>query len=146
MDYSFFDEHIDQLYRKDQQLSRSMNYLAIMALFISCLGIFGLMSLSLKEKTKEISIRKVMGASYAKLLSLLTRDSVFIILISTIFGGVLGWYLSTEWLNNFAYRCRFGFDVILISALLAVLMYMLMISFKLFKSITTNPAESLRME
>jgi putative ABC transport system permease protein len=146
MDYSFFDEHLESLYRKDRQLSRSMNYLSIMALFISCLGIFGLMTLSLKERTKEISIRKVMGASYTRLLSLLTRDSVFIILMSIIFGGVLGWYLSNEWLNNFAYRCRFGFDVILISTVLAMLMYMLMISYKLFRSVTTNPAESLRTE
>ncbi len=146
LDYSFFDEHMDRLYRKDQQLSRSMNYLSIMALFISCLGIFGLMSLSLKERTKEISIRKVMGASYARLLSLLTRDSVSIILLATIFGAALGWYLSTKWLSNFAYRCSFGFDVIVIAAALALLMYMLMVSFKLLKSITTNPAESLRME
>lgn len=146
MDYSFFDEHLDLMYRKDRQLSRSMNYLSIMALFISCLGIFGLMSLSLKEKTREISIRKVMGASYASLLSLLTRDSVFIILLATIFGGTLGWVLSTKWLNNFAYRCRFGFDVIAIAGVLALLMYMLMVSFKLFRSITTNPAESLRTE
>jgi putative ABC transport system permease protein len=146
MDYSFFDEHLDLLYRKDRQVSKSMNYLSIMALFISCLGIFGLMSLSLKEKTKEISIRKVMGASYTGLLSLLTKDSVVLILISTIIGGVLGWYLSTAWLNNFAYRCRFGLDVIAVSAGLALIMYLLMISFKLFQSVTTNPAESLRTE
>ena len=146
IDYSFFDEHLARLYLKDRQLSMGMNYLSIMALFISCLGIFGLMSLSLKEKTKEISIRKVMGASYAKLLSLLIRDSAAVILLATIFGGALGWYLSTEWLNNFAYRCRFGFDVLVISAGLALLMYLLLVSFKLVKSIITNPAESLRTE
>jgi ABC-type antimicrobial peptide transport system permease subunit len=146
MDYSFFDEHLDRLYRKDRQLSKSMNYLALMALFISCLGIFGLMSLSLKQRTKEIGIRKVLGISYARLLSLLTRDTLFVILIAAIVGGVLGWYLSAEWLNNFAYRCRIGFDEIVIATVLTLLMSVLMISFKLIKSMTTNPVESLRTE
>jgi putative ABC transport system permease protein len=146
MDYSFFDEHLNRLYRKDRQLSKSMNYLSIMALFISCLGVFGLMSLSLKEKTKEIGIRKVLGVSYARLLNLLTRDIMFVVLIATIVGGAFGWYLSTGWLNNFAYRCRIGFDVIVISAVLTLLMSMLMVGFKLIKSITTNPVESLHTE
>ncbi|UCG26901.1 MAG: ABC transporter permease [Bacteroidales bacterium] len=146
MDYSFFDERLERLYLKDQQISKSMNYLSMMALLISCLGIFGLISLSLKERTREIGIRKVIGASYARLLNLLARDYVFIVLIATIFGGALGWYLSIAWLNNFAYRCRFGFDVIIISAILTLLMSMLMISFKLIKAVTTNPVESLRVE
>jgi putative ABC transport system permease protein len=145
MQYSLLDDHLDSLYREDRQLSKSMNYLSLMALFISCLGIFGLMSLSLKERTKEVSIRKVMGASGTALLNFLLRDSVKIILISTVFGGVFGWYLSREWLNNFAFRCRFGLDVIVPSALLALFMYMLMIGFKLFRTITTNPSSSLRL-
>ena len=87
-----------------------------------------------------------MGASSARLLSLLTRNSAVVILLATVFGGALGWFLSNGWLNNFAYRCRFGFDVIAISAALALLMYTLMVGFKLFNSITTNPAESLRTE
>ena len=145
-DYSFFDEHLDRLYRKDRQVSRSMNYLSLMALLISCLGIFGLMSLSLKERTREIGIRKVLGASFSRLLSLLTREFLLLILLSTITGGVLGWYLSTGWLKNFAYRCRFGIDVILIAAVLTLVISVLMLSFKLFISITTNPVESLRTE
>ena len=146
MNYSFFDEHLGQLYRKDRQVSKSMNYLSVMALFISCLGIFGLLTLSLKERTREISIRKVLGASFTSLLNLLTKDFVFIILISTIIGGTIGWYLSTEWLQNFAYRSRFGLDVVAISAGLALFMYLIMVSFKLIQSITTNPADSLHVE
>jgi putative ABC transport system permease protein len=146
MDYSMLDDHLNSLYREDRQLSKSMNYLSLMALFISCLGIFGLMSLSLREKSKEISIRKVMGASGSALLNFLLRDSVRIIMIATVFGGVIGWYLSREWLENFAFRCRFGFSVILLSALLALFMYLFMISFKLFRAITTNPGETLRLD
>lgn len=146
MDYAFFDEHLDRLYRKDRQISRSLNYLSLMALLISCLGIFGLMSLSLRERTREIGIRKVMGASFARLWNLLTKELLFLVFLATIIGGVLGWYLSIEWLKNFAYRCRFGFYVIVLSAAIALLISLLMISFKLFRSIATNPSDSLRTE
>ncbi|HDS07465.1 MAG TPA: FtsX-like permease family protein, partial [Bacteroides sp.] len=146
MDYSLLEDHLDSLYREDRQLSRSMNYLSLAALFVSCLGIFGLMSLSLREKSKEISIRKVMGASGAALLSFLLRDSVRIILVSTVFGGVFGWYLSMEWLENFAFRCRFGFGAIALSALLAFFMYFFMISFRLIGAISNNPGDSLRLD
>jgi putative ABC transport system permease protein len=146
MDYSFFDEHLDQMYRKDRQLSRSMNYLSLIALLISCLGIFGLMSLSLKERTREIGIRKVLCIPFFSLLNLLVKNFFVMMLISTILGGALGWYLSSEWLNNFANRFKPGIDLILVSALLAFTVTFLVISFKLFKSMTTNPVETLRIE
>jgi len=146
MDYSMLDDHLESLYREDRQLSRSMNFLSLMALFISCLGIFGLMSLTLRERSKEISIRKVLGASGTALMNLLIKDSVRIILVAAIFGGTIGWYFSREWLENFAFRCRFGFGAIIYSALLALLLYLLMIGFKLFRAITTNPGDTLRLE
>jgi len=146
MDYSLLDDRLDSLYREDRQLSRSMNYLSLAALFISCLGIFGLMSLSLREKSKEISIRKVMGASGAALMNFLLRDSVKIILVSTVFGGAFGWYLSKEWLQNFAFACRFGFGVNALSALLAFFIYFFMISFRLLGAIKANPGNSLRLD
>jgi len=146
MDYSFIDNRLKEMYGKDQQLSKSMNYLSLMALFISCLGIFGLMSFTLKERTKEIGIRKVLGASFPGLVGLLTRDLLSIVCIAAIAGGVLGWYFSTNWLNNFAYRINWGIDVIIISSILTLLLAIIPISFKLSKSIRTNPIESLRYE
>jgi putative ABC transport system permease protein len=146
MDYFFIDSRLKEMYVKDQQLLKSMNYLSLMALFISCLGIFGLMSFTLKERTKEIGIRKVMGASFPALVGLLTRDLLSIVCIAAIAGGVLGWYFSTSWLNNFAYRINWGIDIIIISSILTLLLAIIPISFNLIRSIRTNPVESLRYE
>jgi putative ABC transport system permease protein len=146
MDYAMLDSHLDSLYRTDRQLSKSMNYLSMMALFISCLGIFGLMSLSLREKAKEISIRKVMGASGIALLNYLLRDSVRIILASGVLGGIFGWHLSRTWLDNFAFRCHFGWGVIALSVLLAFLIYLIMIGYRLFRAVSTNPVAFLRTD
>ncbi len=146
MKYSFIDEHLERLYRKDRQLSMSMNYLSLMALFISCLGIFGLMSLSLKERTKEIGIRKVFGAPIIRLLRLLTWDVISVVFIATVAGGTLGWYLSVEWLKNFAYRFNLGFDVIITAFIITIIMAIVPLCFKLAKSMLTNPVVSLRTE
>jgi putative ABC transport system permease protein len=146
MDYSFIDDNVVKMYGKDRQLSKSMNYLSLMALFISCLGIFGLMSFTLKESTKEIGIRKALGASLPGLVSFLTRDLFFVVCIATLAGSILGWYFSTSWLKNFAYRINWGIDIIIISSILTFLLAIIPISFKLIKSVRTNPVESLRYE
>lgn len=146
LNYYFFDERLERLYAKDQQLSKSLKYFSIMALFISCLGIYGLMSFSLKERTKEIGIRNVLGASLMNQLNLLTREILIILLFATIVGGSIGWVFSNNWLNNFAYRSEMGFDIIIYSALITLIMTMMPISFKLLRSITANPVQSLRTE
>ena len=146
MDYTFVDDEIHQMYGKEMQVSRSMNYLSLFALFISCLGIFGLMSYSFKERKKEIGVRKAMGASFSGLTGLLLRDLVIIVCIAEITGGVLGWYLSTNWLNNFAYKINRGIDIIIISCLLTILLAITPVVFNLIKSIRTSPVESLRYE
>jgi putative ABC transport system permease protein len=146
MDYTFIDNKIQQMYGKEMQVSRSMNYLSLLALFISCLGIFGLMSYSLKERKKEIGIRKVMGASFSRLAGHLTRELFILVCIAEIAGGILGWYFSTNWLNSFAYRINWGIDIIIISSILTFLLAITPIVFNLIKSVRTNPVESLRYE
>jgi len=144
--YSFIDDQINQLYSKDNQLAESLNFFSFMALFICCLGIFGLMSISIKERTKELGIRKVNGAPFLDLAILLLKDNFVIIGFASVVGGILGGYVAGQWLTNFAYRISFGFDIILISSLIALLMAVIPVSFKLWKAIRTNPAESLRTE
>ena len=146
MDYTFADDQIHQLYGKEIQVSRSINYLSLLALFISCLGIFGLMSYSFKERKKEIGVRKAMGASFSSLAGLLVRDLFLLVCIAEITGGVLGWYFSNRWLNNFAYRINWGVDIIIISCFLTILLAITPIVFHLIKSIRTNPVNSLRYE
>jgi len=146
MDYTFVDNQIQKMYGKEMQVSRSMNYLSLLALFISCLGIFGLMSYSLKERQKEIGIRKAMGASFSQLTGFLARELLVIVCIAEITGGFLGWYFSTNWLNSFAYRINWGIDIIIISSFLTFFLAITPIVFNILKSVRTNPVESLRYE
>jgi putative ABC transport system permease protein len=104
------------------------------------------MSYSLKERRKEIGIRKAMGASFSRLAGHLTCELFVIIWIAQIAGGILGWYFSTSWLNSFAYRINWGIDIIIISAFLTFILAITPIVFNLIKSVRTNPVESLRYE
>lgn len=144
--FSFFDNDLAQLYEKDRLLAKSMNYFSVIALFISCLGIFGLMSFSLKERTKEIGVRKILGASFTSLLNLLTFDLFQILGIAILFGGSLGWYFSQQWLDNFAYRFEMGWGMIAIAALITIATAIFPLSYKLLRSIRSNPVEALRTE
>jgi putative ABC transport system permease protein len=144
--YSFIDDQVNQLYNKDNRLAESLNYFSFMALFICCIGIFGLMSISIKEKTKEIGIRKVNGAPVPDLAILMLKDNFVIIFFATVVGGILGWYVAGHWLKNFAYRIDFGFDIILLASLISLLMAIIPVSFKLWRAIRTNPVESLRTD
>lgn len=144
--FSFFDKDLAALYEKDRLLAKSMNYFSLIALFISCLGIFGLMSFSLKERTKEIGVRKVLGASFSSLFNLLTFELFQILGIAILFGGSLGWYFSQQWLDNFAYRFEMSWDIIVIAALITIATAIFPLSYKLLRSIRSNPVEALRTE
>lgn len=108
--YTFADEQLEQLYTKDNQLAERLNYFSFIALFISCLGIFGIMSISIRERTKELGIRKVVGAPFKYLVWLMLKDYFAIIGIASILGGLLGMYVANQWLRNFEYRISFGID------------------------------------
>ena len=144
--YGFLDEQLGKMYMKDQRLGESLNYFSFMALFISCLGIFGLMSFSIKEKTKEIGIRKVIGAPFLHLLQLLSKDIFIIIGFASVAGGACGWYVANRWLDNFAYRIDVGFDALMISSMLTLLMAVLPMSFRLVKAVNANPVDALRAD
>ncbi len=144
--YSFLDDQLSQLYRKDQQLAEGLNYFSLMAMVISCLGIAGVMSFSIKERTKELGIRKVLGAPFLNLLALLAKDIFIILGLASVVGGTLGWLGAVQWLTNFAYRIDMGFDIIIISSVATLLMAIIPLSFKLGKVVRANPVESLRTE
>ena len=145
-EYTFMDERMEQLYRKDRQLSASMMVLSLMALFISCLGIFGLISFSLRERTKEVGIRKVLGAAPFRMAIMLTLEILLIIVLSTILGGVLGCYGSRALLGQFASRFDMGVDLVLISMLITLLMAILPLAYRIVKTVLANPVDSLRTD
>ena len=142
--YTFTDEQLEQLYSKDNQLAERLNYFSFVALFISCLGIFGLMSISIRERTKELGIRKVVGAPFKYLAWLMLKDNFAIIGIASIVGGLTGMYVANQWLHNFEYRISFGIDIIILSSLIALSMALIPVGYRLWKAIINNPVESIR--
>src|SRR5258706_10923106 len=144
--YSFLDQELNQLYKKDQQLAQCLNYFSLMALVISCLGIVGVMSFSIKERTKELGIRKALGAPFLNLLALLSKDIFIVMGLASVVGGTAGWFGAGQWLNNFAYRIDMGVDIVILSSVITLLMAIVPLSFKLGKAVRANPVESLRTE
>ncbi|MCF0073337.1 ABC transporter permease [Dyadobacter sp. CY261] len=144
--YSFLDEHFAEMYRADSQVSEIVGILAGLAIFVSCLGLFGLASYSAERRIKEIGVRKVMGASVAGIVALLSRDFLQLVLISILIASPIAWWAVRAWLNDFAYRIDIEWWMFLFAGALAVLVALFTISFQSIKAALMNPVKSLRAE
>ncbi|MEO6288070.1 MAG: ABC transporter permease [Dyadobacter sp.] len=144
--YSFLDEHFADLYRADSQVSEIVGILAALAIFVSCLGLFGLASYSAERRIKEIGVRKVMGASVAGIVALLSKDFVRLVLVSIIIATPVAWWAVNAWLTDFAYRIDIEWWVFVTAGLMAIAVALLTISFQSIKAAMTNPVKSLRSE
>ena len=144
--YSFLDEHFSELYRSDSQVSKIIGILAGLAIFISCLGLFGLASYSAERRIKEIGVRKVMGASVGGIVALLSKDFMKLVVISILIASPVAWWAVSSWLQDFAYRIDIEWWVFLCAGLLAIGIAQLTVSFQSIKAALTNPVKSLRSE
>ncbi|MGB2905768.1 MAG: ABC transporter permease [Candidatus Aminicenantaceae bacterium] len=145
-EYSFFDEVFDRAYRAEQRIEGIFSTFALLTVFIACLGLFGLSSFTAESRTREIGIRKVLGASSPSILQLLSRDYVKKVLIANVLAWPLGYYAMYTWLQNFAYRIDLGVFPFLGASLIALLIALLTVSFQTFRAAAANPADSLRYE
>jgi putative ABC transport system permease protein len=146
MEYTFVDDQVDQFYGKDNQLAMCLYCFSFIALFISCLGIFGLMSISIRERVRELGIRKIVGAMFSDLAFLLLLDILIIVGIATIIGGFTGGYIADQWLQNFSYHINRGFGIIILSFIIALLMAIIPVSLKLWKAITVEPVIAIKSD
>ena len=144
--YTFLDDSYNSLYEEELQLSTIFNYFTLLAFIIASLGLFGLATFVIEQRTKEIGIRKVLGASVPQILALLNKDFLKLILISFLIAAPAGWFLSNSWLKDFAYRIDVGPAILILSALLAFGVAMITISFKSIKTAMANPINSLKSE
>jgi putative ABC transport system permease protein len=135
-----------QQYRSDQDLGKMVSIATLLAILIGSLGLYGLASLAMQNRTKEISIRKVMGASEQSLLILLSKDYVLMILICLVVSVPLTFYLMNEWLKSFEFRIGISPDAFLIAGGISLLIAMLTISYQAIKTAWTKPAETLKYE
>lgn len=144
--YFFLDEYFDKQYRAEDRFGRLFLNFAILAIFISCLGLLGLASYSTIQRTKEIGIRKVMGANVSNIVNLLSTDFLKLVLIAFIIASPIAWFGMYKWLQNFAYRSQFTWWIFLAAGLLAVMIAFVTISFQAIKAAVANPVKSLRTE
>ncbi len=145
-EYSFLDQHFDEIYKNDQRTGNMFGSFAFLAIFIACLGLFGLSAYTAEQRTKEIGVRKVLGSSVSEIVLLLAKDFLKLILISVIVAAPISYFAMNEWLQDFAYRISIGPWVFVFASLLALLIAFLTISVQALKAASANPIKSLRYE
>jgi putative ABC transport system permease protein len=145
-DYHFVDEVYAQKFALEVLIGQLAGIFAVLAIFISCLGLFGLAAYMAEQRTREIGIRKVLGASISQVLLLLSRDFMLLVGISCVIASPLAFYFSHEWLQGYHYRITIGPGVFLLSALAAMLITAATVSFQAIKAALMNPVNSLRPE
>ena len=145
-EYSFIDRGVGNLYQSEQKLGKIFGYFAFIAIFISCLGIFGLASFTAERRTKEIGIRKTLGASVSSIVVLLSKDFSRWVLLANIIAWPLGWYAMHKWLENFAYRVDLSLFLFIFAGVLSFITAALPIGFHSIKAATANPVDTLRYE
>ena len=144
--YSFLDKDFQQNYEKDQRASGIVGYFTFIAILVACLGLFGLSAFSAEQRTREIGIRKVLGASVVNVAALLSRDFIKLVLIAIIIASPLAWYGMNKWLESFAYKITISWWMFLIAGIVALLIALVTVSFQAIKAAVANPVKSLRTE
>lgn len=145
-DYQFLDQEFEATYRSEIVMGTLANIFAVIAIFISCLGLFGLASFTAEQRTKEIGVRKVLGASVAGLVALLGKDFLKLVLLGFVIAVPVGWYVMNQWLQAFASRIEIGPGVFLLAGGVAILIAIATVSWQSVRAALANPVESLRSE
>ena len=145
-EYHFLDQKYDSLYRKEKKIGTILNTFTLFAIVISCLGLFGLASFLTEQRTSEIGIRKVLGASESGIVFLLSKQFTKWVLIANLFAWPAAYFVMNEWLKSFAYRINIGIWVFVLSGMLAVGIAIVTVSYQALKAARANPIDSLRYE
>jgi putative ABC transport system permease protein len=144
--YQFSDEEFNKLYKSEQLVSKLANYFAFLAIFISCLGLLGLAIFTAEQRTREIGIRKVLGANVTGIVSLLSKDFLRLVVIAIVIASPLAWIIMHGWLQGYAYRTPLHWWIFAVAALAAVVIAFVTVSFQAIKAAMANPVKSLRAE
>jgi len=145
-EYSFLDDEINTMYEAEQRQGSIFNYFTFIAVFISCLGLYGLVLFMSELRTKEIGIRKVLGATERSVVLLLSKDFLKCIVAASIISFPVAWYAMNTWLSNFAYRITIGIETFILALLLTVLIAFISTGYRSLKAAAANPVDSIRYE
>jgi putative ABC transport system permease protein len=144
--YTFLDEEYDSLYRTEQRLGTLISLFCGTAILVTCLGLLGLMAFTVSQRTKEIGIRKVLGASVLNITTLLSSDLLRLVTIAIVIASPIAWYLMHHWLQDFAYRVNISWYLFAAASILTILIAFATISFQAVRAAAANPVKSLRNE
>jgi putative ABC transport system permease protein len=144
--YGFVDENIKNWYQTEQRIGKIFRYFTILTVFIACLGLFGLASFTAEQRTKEIGIRKILGAKVASLVLLLVKEFAKWVLIANLIAWPIAFFVARSWLRRFAYRTELGLEIFIVSAAVALFIATFAVSYQAIRAATANPVDSLRYE
>ncbi len=145
-EYSFLDENLDQWYQNEQKASRIITIFCSLAILISCLGLFGLATLSAEKRIKEIGIRKILGGSISQISIMLYKGTIRLVILASLLSWPVAYIAMENWLKNYAYRINISIWTFLFSAAFALFIALFTVSFQAIKAATANPVDSLRYE
>jgi putative ABC transport system permease protein len=145
-EYSFLDQDFHKNYEAESRQASLIRYFTIIAIIISCLGLFGLATFTAEQRTKEIGIRKVLGASVLTVVGLLSKDFLKLVLIAVVIASPLAWYAMNKWLQNFAYQTSVSWQVFALTSILAITIAFVTVSYQAIRAALSNPVKSLRTE
>ncbi len=145
-EYHFLDQEYEQLYRNEKRIGTILNYFTFFAILISCLGLFGLASFMAEQKTREIGVRKVLGATVSNIVINLSRDFIRWVLIANVIAWPVGFFVTNKILQMYAYKIDVGVDIYIFSGLLALMVAIVTVSFQAIKTARTNPVDTLKYE
>ncbi len=145
-DYKFVDEDFGSKFLAEERIGKLSTYFAILAIFISCLGLFGMASFVAEQRTKEMGIRKVLGASISNLWRLLSTEFIVLVSLSCIIATPIAYYYLNSWLANYDYRIEISWMPFVAATILALLITLVTVSFQAIKAALMNPVKSLRTE
>lgn len=146
LEYNFLDESFDKMYKAEDKLRSLLWAFTAIAIFVGCLGLFGLAAFAAERRKKEVGIRKVLGASVKGVVLLLSKDFVKLVLIALVIASPVAWYFMNQWLQDFAYRVDIGWWVFILAGLVAVVIALVTVSFQAIKAAIANPVKNLRTE
>jgi len=144
--YSFVDQDFQRNYEKEQRTSSVITWFTLIAILIACLGLFGLAAFSAEQRTKEVGIRKVLGASVANVTGLLSRDFIRLVIIAIVIASPVAWWVMDNWLKEFAYRVSISWWMFVLAGMLAIAIALITVSFQAIKAAVMNPVKALRTE
>jgi ABC-type antimicrobial peptide transport system permease subunit len=144
--YFFTDDEIAKTYKAENTVSKLSRYFAFLAIFISCLGLFGLVTFTAEQRTKEIGIRKVLGASVTGIIQMLSTDFLKLVLLASLIAFPIAWWAMDNWLADYAYKVDIGWWIFPIAGITAMLIALITVSFQAIKAAFANPVTALRSE